>query len=122
MIDFWGTKDFETLYKEFRANSSRGKVFMMKEQISEDTTIGKGATILLRKTSLLVLNILKELYLKDNGYIIGDIGLLFALADQRKKAAIQKLKIQKEQMLARASRTKIQLHIILRKPFKYVLS
>lgn len=115
MIDLWGTKDFLTLYNEFRANSSSGKIFMMKEYESEDTNIGKGVTVLLRKTSFFILGILKEIYLKDNTHIIGDIGLLFALVDKRKRKAVQKIKHQKAKMLARASKQKIQLHTILRK-------
>ena len=45
----------------------------------------------------------------------GDIGLLFALVDKRKKRVLQQLKNQKTNMLARASKTKMQLHFILRK-------
>ncbi|MGY0408691.1 MAG: hypothetical protein ACWIPJ_10125 [Polaribacter sp.] len=115
MIDIWGTKDFQTLYKDFRTNSSRGKIFMMKDYECEDTVIGKGVTVLLRKASLVILGVLKELYIKDSSYMIGNIGLLFALVDQRKKKAIQQLKNQKEKMLAKSSKQRIQLHSILRK-------
>ncbi|WP_431167669.1 hypothetical protein [Tenacibaculum halocynthiae] len=126
MIDSWGKKDFKTLYNEFKTNPSGGKIFMMRKNESEDTLLDKGVTILLKKASLFILNILKELYLKDSTHIIGDINLLLSLVDQRRKIAFQKLKNQKATMLAKASKRRIQLHTILRrqrslKPIKSIL-
>ena len=73
MIDSWRKKDFKTLYNEFKTNPSCRKIFMMRKNESEDTLLDKGVTILLKKASLFILNILKELYLKDSTHIIGDI-------------------------------------------------
>lgn len=116
MIDIWRGRDFGTLYKQFRAKSAKGKIFMMRDYQSEDTSIGRGATILLHKTSLFILGLLKDLYFKDNNYIIGDIWLLLTLADHRTKKLHKKLERLRAKNVDRATLRKMQLrHILKRK-------
>ncbi|CAA0155787.1 hypothetical protein TM902_330003 [Tenacibaculum maritimum] len=89
---------------------------MMKDYDSEDTSIGRGATILLHKTSLFILGLLKDLYLKDNSYIIGDIWLLLTLADHRTKKLHKKLERLRAKSIDRATLRKMQLkHLLKRK-------
>ncbi|CAM1362536.1 hypothetical protein TPENAI_30037 [Tenacibaculum litopenaei] len=122
MIDIWRGRDFETLYKQFRAKSAKGKIFMMRDYQSGDTTIGKGAIILLHRTSLFILGLLTELYLKDSRYMIGDIGLLFCLAQERNKELSKKLEQLRAKNIDRARLRKMQLRHILKRKQKSIKS
>jgi hypothetical protein len=110
-----GKKSFETLYKEFIASSSGGKVFMMKKYEENDTFLGKGVIILLRKTSLFMLTILKEQYLKDKNSMIGDIDLLFALVKKKQRKQRIQHNLKRIQNFIKAPKRQIQLYAILRK-------
>ena len=115
MLDFWGEKNFDVLHNEFMTNSSSGKIFMMQKYEKEDTILGKGVTIILRKTTGFMLNILKELYLLDANSMIGDIELLFKFVKQNSEKVLQKYNAKRKLNKISAYRNKLQLHNIVRK-------
>mgnify|MGYP005649151551 CR=1 FL=1 len=115
MLDFWGEKNFDTLHNEFISNSSGGKIFMMKKCEYQDTVLGKGVTIILRKATGFLLNILKEQYLLNADAMIGDVKLLFHLVSINSKKALKKCNLTKAQNETIRAKRKLQLHNILRK-------
>lgn len=89
MMDFWGAPNFDNLYQKFITGSAGGKIFIMKKFQNGETFIGKGAIVLLDKANGFLLSVLQEQYLKDNSYMIGDIELLFKLADENDQTLIE---------------------------------
>ncbi len=126
MLDFWGEKNFNSLHNEFISNFSGGKIFMMKKLENEETILGKGATIFLRKATGFILNILKEQYVIDPKSMIGDIDLLFNLVKLNTKKVLKKYNDKRNLNKISAYRNRLQLHNILRKqrslkPLKFKL-
>ena len=115
MMDFWGEKAFETLNNEFVSNNSSGKIFIMKQYQNEDTFLGRGVTILLRKTTDFMLTLLKEQYILDPSYMIGDIELLFLLVKRNREKILQKHNTKRKLTKKSAYKNKLQLHNVLRK-------
>lgn len=115
MMDFWGEKAFEALHNQFVSNNSSGKIFMMKQYEKEDTFLGRGVTILLRKATDFMLTLLKEQYILDPNSMIGDIELLFALVKENREKILQKHNAKRKLTKKLAYKNKLQLHNVLRK-------
>jgi hypothetical protein len=115
MMDFWGAPSFDSLYQEFITGSTGGKIFIMKEFKSGDTSLGKGATVLLDKANGFLLSVLQEQYLKDNSFMIGDIELLFKLADENNQALMDYYNQERIKNVIKAPKRQRQLYAILRK-------
>lgn len=115
MMDFWGTPSFDSLYQAFIAGSTGGKIFMMKTLESEDTFLGKGVTIILKKANPYVLALLKEKCLNDADAMIGDIDLLMKLTALNDLQQIEKYNDQRHQNLVEAPKRQRQLFSIMRK-------
>lgn len=115
MMDFWGEKTFETLHNEFISSTSSGKIFMMKQYENEDTFLGRGVTILLRKATYFMLTLLKEQYAVDPESMIGDIELLFDLVNRNREKILQKHNAKRNLTKKPAYKNRLQLHNVLRK-------
>lgn len=115
MIDYWSAPSFDDLYQDFITGSTGGKIFMMKKFEKEDTILGKGAVILLQKTTPFLLALLKEQYFIDKNALIGDIEMLLSLVEQQKIKELKQRNQKRTQNRIKTQKTKIQLHNILRK-------
>lgn len=115
MMDFWGAPNFDNLYQKFITGSTGGKIFIMKKFQNGETYLGKGATVLLEKANGFLLSILQEQYLKDNSYIIGDIELLFKLADENNQTLIEYYNQERIKNVIKAPKRQRQLYTIIRK-------
>jgi hypothetical protein len=115
MMDFWGAPNFDNLYQKFITGSTGGKIFIMKKFKSGDTSLGKGATVLLEKANGFLLSVLQEQYLKDSSYMIGDIELLFKLADENDQTLMDYYNQERIKNVIKAPKRQRQLYAILRK-------
>lgn len=126
MMDFWEAPKFDDLYRNFITGSTGGKIFMMKRLEKGDTILGKGAVILLQKATPFLLTILKEYYINDRDAMIGDIEMLLHLVESRQIYELKKRNQKRIQHSIKVTKTKMQLHNILRqqksvKPIKLEL-
>ena len=115
MMDFWGAPSFDSLYQEFITGNTGGKIFIMKEFKSGDTSFGRGATVLLGKANGFLLSVLKEQYLKDNSFMIGDIELLFKLTDENNQTLMDYYNQERIKNVIKAPKRQRQLYAIIRK-------